>query len=115
MKFRKGPFEPLRPIKMFLLKFADDAKYKAYYDCIPEYKTMILSLCAWKNTLEAVEMQTYFPECLKLKEDGEGEWEKYADKIRGIMSKVSGLEMIDADLKDAYELADIAFPNRKKK
>lgn len=45
---------------------------------------------------------------------GEERWQTYMRVIRGLMSEVSGIPLIEVGIEDKFEYKGILYPNKKK-
>ena len=48
LTFKKGAFKDFKPVKIMLIKYSRD-HYTVYLDLIPNWMTVLISTCSWRN------------------------------------------------------------------
>ncbi|KRX03324.1 Protein kinase-like domain [Pseudocohnilembus persalinus] len=100
LKFQKGAFVPLQPIKLHIFQF-QPRRFSPQSDVIPFFDHMFLMMSQLNNNFKVIEFDNYYPDHLQLKT--ESDWNIYSDKIRNIIIKQSGSISSPADFRDIQD------------
>lgn len=93
--FKKGAFSALLPVRPIVLKYESPMFHNAY-DVIPFLPMFILQSCVTDFTCTVQELPPFIPNDYlfkKFESSGKEKWEIYAEAVREVMSKASGLPL----------------------
>ena len=102
LKFKKGAFMTLTPVKVIVIKYSTDGFFPTI-DNISGLGTLVMICCNTFIKATVFEFEgLYNPDYLNLDPKDENSWKVYAEKVRDIMSKASGIPKQDFGWKEIY-------------
>jgi lysophosphatidylcholine acyltransferase/lyso-PAF acetyltransferase len=107
--FKKGAFSALLPVTPVVLKYKSEMFYNAY-DIIEYFPMFIMQNCVTDFTCTLLELPPFIPNDYLFcnhATSGKEKWEIYAEAVRQVMSKASGIPTTEASQREKikYQIA----------
>ena len=113
LQFKKGAFFGNYSIRPLVHIVPNEAVSPAF-DVIPMKEHFFFTLCTMPKVTEVLVLPVFHPN-EKLYEGKEGErWLVYAEAMREVMSKASGLKLSDKAQEDKFKYIEEVYPTKKK-
>ena len=111
LKFQKGAFANLLPIKPLIVKCLD-TNFDLTTGSSSQTLHFVRTLCYFYHNYEITELPVIRPTEYMFRGNGE-KWEIYAETVRSIYSEVGNFEKTDMDFKNNHEYYNLIIGKKK--